>query len=142
MALNKSQVGDLGESKFMYECIKRGFTIAKPFGNNIGYDLIVDNGNRMFRVQVKTSTRAYHGTEVYGNTAETIDHLIKYADVVVCVSMERKCVYLIPISKLDSSKINMGVVSKWDNYKNNWSVLEPTVNKVPYNVKVVDSSDE
>jgi hypothetical protein len=39
--------------QFMVAAAGRGFVVAKPYGDNKRYDLIVDVGRRMWRVQVK-----------------------------------------------------------------------------------------
>lgn len=41
------------EVLFMYECIRRGYTVALPYGDNAKYDLIVDIKGKLRRVQVK-----------------------------------------------------------------------------------------
>lgn len=40
----------------MADLARRGFTVAVPFGDNAPYDLIVDDGNGIHRVQVKYVT--------------------------------------------------------------------------------------
>lgn len=40
----------------MADLTKRGFTVAVPFGDNAPYDLLVDDGNGIQRVQVKYVT--------------------------------------------------------------------------------------
>lgn len=37
----------------MADLVKRGFTVAVPWGDNARYDLLVDDGNGIRRVQVK-----------------------------------------------------------------------------------------
>lgn len=49
--------GDTAELRFMLLNHSLGHTIAKPFGDNAKYDLIVDIDNELQRVQVK-STRS------------------------------------------------------------------------------------
>jgi len=45
--------GALTVLEFAYECVKRGATVSEPIGDNSRYDLIVDSGTRLSRVQVK-----------------------------------------------------------------------------------------
>lgn len=53
--------GDAAEMEFMIEASCRGFGVAKPFGDNERYDLILDAGaGRMWRVQVKSSRTRHH----------------------------------------------------------------------------------
>lgn len=46
--------GNVSESKVMTAYIAAGFTVLLPFGNGAPYDLVVDLGHRMLKVQVKT----------------------------------------------------------------------------------------
>jgi hypothetical protein len=45
--------GDVYEMHFMIEASNRGFGVSKPFGDNERYDIILDGGRRLWRVQVK-----------------------------------------------------------------------------------------
>jgi hypothetical protein len=48
--------GDVAEMQFMIQASNKGFGVAKPFGNNTRYDVILDAGRpRLLRVQVKGS---------------------------------------------------------------------------------------
>ena len=46
--------GNIGESIVLTRYLKAGFTVSTPFGVGASYDLIVDAGAALFRVQVKT----------------------------------------------------------------------------------------
>jgi hypothetical protein len=52
--------GDVAEMQFMIESKNRGFGVSKPFGDNERYDLILDGGRRLWRVQVKSSASVHH----------------------------------------------------------------------------------
>jgi hypothetical protein len=52
--------GDVAEMEFMIEAKNRGFEMSKPFGDNERYDLILDGGRRLWRVQVKSSASVHH----------------------------------------------------------------------------------
>jgi hypothetical protein len=47
-------VGNLSESIVMAAYIKIGFSVSVPFGNGCAYDLVIDTGSRLYKVQVKT----------------------------------------------------------------------------------------
>ena len=47
-------VGTKGEIFFINWCIQHNLAISLPYGGMQEYDVIVDNGTRLFRVQVKT----------------------------------------------------------------------------------------
>ena len=46
--------GNISESIVMGAYLKAGFTVSIPFGAGAPYDLIVDTGSRLCKVQVKT----------------------------------------------------------------------------------------
>ena len=51
---NPKAVGELSEAAVVHHLIRAGYDLAKPLGDNARYDLIIDDGGRFFRVQVKT----------------------------------------------------------------------------------------
>jgi hypothetical protein len=59
--------GDISEMQFMIEASNRGFGVAKPFGENERYDVVLDRGRRRFwRVQVKGSEHVHkHGFSLW-----------------------------------------------------------------------------
>jgi hypothetical protein len=46
--------GNSSEAVVLTAYIQAGFLVSLPFGNGASYDLIVDNGARLIKVQVKT----------------------------------------------------------------------------------------
>lgn len=53
--LTRSQQGDLGEARAVYELVKLGYALSKPLHVHLPYDFIAEKDNRLYRVQVKTS---------------------------------------------------------------------------------------
>ena len=52
MATN--DVGNVSESIVLAAYINAGFQVSVPFGNGCAYDLVVDTGTRLLKIQVKT----------------------------------------------------------------------------------------
>lgn len=50
-------IGDLGESKALYEFQKRDIPVSLPFNQNLPYDMIIDCCGNLYKVQVKTKSR-------------------------------------------------------------------------------------
>lgn len=48
------EVGNISESLVLAAYINEGFDVSVPFGNGCPYDLIVDTGRQLIKVQVKT----------------------------------------------------------------------------------------
>jgi len=49
--------GDNAELRFMLLNHSLGYIVAKPFGDNAKYDLIIDTGTELQRIQVKSTQR-------------------------------------------------------------------------------------
>jgi hypothetical protein len=50
----------------------KGFTLSAPFGENARYDLVVDDGGRLFRMQCKAGR--LRGGAVWFSTASSYSH--------------------------------------------------------------------
>ena len=46
---------------FMVKAAQKGFATAKPYGDSRRYDFILDVGQRLWRVQVKSSSAKQYG---------------------------------------------------------------------------------
>jgi len=53
--INRTQQGDLGEASAIEWFTRAGAVVSKPLGYSPDYDLVVDFGRGLLRVQVKTS---------------------------------------------------------------------------------------
>ena len=53
--MNTKERGETTEAIVLAELKKRGYNVAKPFGENTPYDLIVDDGKNLKKAQVKTA---------------------------------------------------------------------------------------
>src|SRR5580692_8569340 len=63
----RKRMGEQAEAAFLNKATSLGLSVAKPWGDSDRYDLIVDSGRRLWRVQVK-STR-YMGERRFSITA-------------------------------------------------------------------------
>lgn len=54
-AINSKKQGDIGMCYAMAYYAKLGWTVSIPVTDSQDYDLVVDNGTRLFKVQVKTT---------------------------------------------------------------------------------------
>ena len=52
---NTQLKGALTEQKCFLKCIEMGYQVSKPLFDNARYDFILDTGNNLFKIQVKTS---------------------------------------------------------------------------------------
>jgi len=51
---NPKAVGELSEAAVVYHLVRAGYVLARPLGDNARWDLIIEHGERLLRVQVKT----------------------------------------------------------------------------------------
>ena len=56
--------GNLGVARAVYEYTRMGYTVLAPLSDSDKYDLVVDNGSQLLKVQVKTTR---HKTKQYGD---------------------------------------------------------------------------
>jgi len=86
--VDKKRFGERVEAIFLERAVSRGLAIAKPWGDSERYDFIIDAGEKLWRVQVKSSSykpigrygypfKAYTRSWKCGNayTADQIDVL-------------------------------------------------------------------
>jgi hypothetical protein len=104
-------IGDRSTMAAMLALNDAGFAVSIPFGENVRYDLIIDDGQRLARVQCKTG-RLRRGAVLF-NVCSCYGHHLRPGEarrdyrgqveyfVVYCA--DTKCVYLIPIDDLPVS---------------------------------------
>ncbi len=56
-------LGELAELAFLYRAASLGFTVSKPLGDNEPFDFILNSGQRLWRVQVKSTYHLGKGGE-------------------------------------------------------------------------------
>jgi hypothetical protein len=81
--------GEIAELAFMRKAISLGFGVAKPWGDSDRYDFILDSGQRLWRVQVRSTeyqshrgyavhTYVYVKKQMVALTAREIDAIVAY----------------------------------------------------------------
>lgn len=53
--MKKFEIGNQSEAVILGAYLKAGFTVSIPFGSGSSYDLLVDTGSNIFKIQVKTA---------------------------------------------------------------------------------------
>lgn len=53
--MQKFEIGNQSESIVLSAYLKEGFTVSIPFGSGASYDLLVDSGSMIYKIQVKTA---------------------------------------------------------------------------------------
>jgi phage-related protein len=61
--------GELTEAIVLAKLIEYGYSVSMPFGDNRRYDMVVDDGRQLHRVQVKTARDGERAGTIEFNTA-------------------------------------------------------------------------
>lgn len=101
---NPKAVGETSEAVILAALIKRGWSVSIPFGNNQRYDMIVDSGGRLSRVQCKTG-RVANGCVVFSpnSTNGFTGKRTGYTDqvetfLVYCPEIDK--IYAVPVNRV------------------------------------------
>ncbi len=138
---NLKGTGYILELELALECMKRGANVSQPIGDNAHYDLLVDNGNVILKVQVKSSSVDLKDTTKYWiNTQRKLPTMsassgpssiaVAYAEGAIDLIASKadgvwfffdNC-HLLPSSvTVFPSRDRNG--NKWNSSKDNWALL-------------------
>lgn len=120
--MNSKLKGTIAEAVFTAECLKRGWTVSIPYGDNCRYDAVLDRGNGLERIQIKSSTfskdtgtiqaatRRIYNNQTKGQVCNA--YTKKDIDAFVIYSPELEQLYYVPIEEQENKKyINIRVTS-------------------------------
>ena len=106
--------GDSAELRFMLLNHLLGHTIAKPFGDNAKYDLIVEIDNKLERIQVKSTSRKDNLTGVYCYccivcSGASVKKMYSEDDIdfIAIYVIPEDAWYKIPVKEIKSKKIRL-----------------------------------
>lgn len=103
--LTTKRRGELSELAFVYKAASEGFAVAKPYGDSQRYDFILDNGHRLWRVQIKSTTQLLDGLYHINAGRHTNGRVVPYhpdeIDFLAAYLIPENTWFLIPISILE-----------------------------------------
>jgi hypothetical protein len=112
---NTKAIGDMSELEVAVALARAGHIVSKPLGDSYRYDLIFDDGEKLYRVQVKTG-RLYGGSIRFaassshfhrgGVSARTYHGQVDFIGV-FCPQTGH--VYMVPESEFGNSKMHLRV---------------------------------
>jgi Pyruvate/2-oxoacid:ferredoxin oxidoreductase delta subunit len=120
----RKALGEAAEAAFLAKATRLGFGVAKTWGDSERYDFILDSGQKLWRIQVKSCRhfRSYYKVTTRGATqpytAEQIDFIAIYI-------VPENLWYVIPISLAASRdrlyvSPNRALHSKYEKYREAW----------------------
>ena len=125
---NTKDVGDETEAKVVYELIGAGLSVSIPFGDNDKYDLIVDDGEALYRVQCKTAWQNKQETVRFNTHSQTTRegeyHEETYegsVDAFLVHYPERGQLYWVDIEDATEQKMELRFSADIDHPSINWA---------------------
>lgn len=144
ITLDTKELGDLGELAFVLAASSKGLAVSKPFGDCRRYDLIVDSGRRLLRIQVKSLyTRPRQGPYRINSSrhrrAGTLAYATDEIDFLAAYIATRDIWYIVPVAAIlsirtismfpDGFTQNRQGCAKFEIYKEAWHQLDEHVEK-------------
>lgn len=101
--------GSIAEAKFVAVSTEKGFTVSWPLQPSI-YDVILDNNNRLFKVQIKSTVflkkekhRSFYQLSLLHKKSKKIKYHSSNIDV-IAILIANCHWYIIPIEKIKHKK--------------------------------------
>ncbi len=128
--LTRKQRGEMAEAAFVAKAVSLGLCVSKPWGESQRYDLIVDNGRRLLRVQVKSAHRPCEGNsyniQARGNSGRVYD--ATEIDFLVAWIAPVNAWYVFPVEEFRShSQMQLfpsSRKSKYDKFREAWHLVD------------------
>lgn len=133
--MNTRNKGALAEYRFISTAISLNLNVLTPAVEGYAYDVVIDNGKRFYRVQVKYAARSKRNASIFSvmahrrssslnptykpYTAEEVDFFAVYIWFI-------DTFFIIPFNAVQGNSINLNLSSptnKFNAYKNNWKPL-------------------
>jgi hypothetical protein len=125
--------GEVSELAFFHKAASLGFGVAKPWGDSERYDFILDSGQRLWRVQVKSG--CHHRKRCYdlhgrcGNQ-EKSQYTSQEIDIFVAYLVPIDVWYVIPVDKVQKRNLLFypyggARCGHYEQYREAWSLMAP-----------------
>ena len=113
--MQSKDLGELAEAEFIVRAMHNGLSVSEPRGDNQKYDFIIDNGSKLFRVQVKSTNTyiekkdCYQLGTAYGSESKSL-YSNKDIDFFACYIAPEKLWYIIPVTSPYSINKNLSYI--------------------------------
>lgn len=105
--MNTKKISEQSEATVLTKFLQNGYPVALPFGDNQRYDLIVDFGDRLSRVQVKVG-RIKNGAITFdAHSSHDRQSYRGGADLFAVYVFELDQVYLLDVDKVPTTKLHL-----------------------------------
>lgn len=131
-------MGDIAEIAFMLRAKQNGLTVLQPYSAITPYDLIIDNGKKLIKIQVKSTNTNIKGST--GNVNENgfkaqigrgksskTKYQKKDVDFFAIYIVRTNAFYIIPFNAVKTVTLNLYIDKgnhKFSKYLENWNLLK------------------
>jgi hypothetical protein len=133
--LYKKRQGEMAELAFMCKAAGLGLGVSKPYGETERFDFIITSGRRVWRVQVKSTSRLCHrhyAIHAHGSRRRDVDLYTKdEIDLIVVYLIPEDAWYVIPIGAIKGRRSlyfypngNQRGRAKWEKYREAWWLMK------------------
>jgi PD-(D/E)XK nuclease superfamily protein len=128
------------ELAFFYKAAGLGFGVVKPWGDSERYDFILDSGQRLWRVQVKSGcdyhNRYYDLQANCGSNEKALDTSGEI-DMFVAYLVPIDVWYVIPVDKIKKKSLLFfpsggARCSHYEQYREAWSLMAPQTSSASF----------
>ena len=132
---DQKERGEWVELLFMANAARMGLKVAKPHGDSARYDVIVQGGGKLYRVQVKSTTFERKGCyeclcfwSRVSKTRQAKQYSDEQIDVVAAYVVPEDSWFIIPISELQTKTLYLpprqrAKASKYGRFMEAWDLL-------------------
>lgn len=135
-----ANAGDSAQFLFLARAILAGYNCSNVDVRSSRYDAVIDQNGKLFRVQIKGISddssisfkdRNRGGQGIDSKHQRNIGKRITSSDCDLYVAVDKQVgiCYIIPISKIEEWNVNSISVSKAQEYKENWSIIDNLANE-------------
>jgi hypothetical protein len=133
---NTKRSGELSEAAFLHKATSLGFAVARPWGDSERYDFILDVGNRLLRVQVKSTAslraRGYDVRAMYSYGDGRLVYTPEQVDFIVAHIAPRNIWYVVPARAIPACAVLRfypdGARSpRFEQYREAWPLMNPAL---------------
>jgi uncharacterized protein YneR len=133
--------GELGELAFILKAASLGITASKPFGDRRPYDFLVEHGQRLLRIQVKSVFTRQGGSWRFGfsvavskhpRSGKRVTYTADQIDFIVAFVAPHDAWYVIPVDAISGRTFirlypggaTRSDAGRFEPYREAWHLLE------------------
>lgn len=117
--MQTGEKGNLSEARILAAFVAAGYLVSVPFGSGHKYDFVVDDSNRLLRVQCKTG-RVKNGVLLFNAYSKSGNGAVRacyrgLADLFAVLNPDDDKVYLIPVDEVGVTDVSLRLTPTMNN---------------------------